>query len=132
MLASSIAPTNKSVPITVPKEEPALSKILIVSEKYECSSEIATIVSMLNVQSIFVRPKDYEKQPQEDEIYAPNSIPNSNDLFIDDSIDLFREGEINDTVKFLMKHLSEREKHIVTEYYGLNGKKPKTLPCPIS
>lgn len=72
-------------------------------------------------------PKDYEKQPQEDEIYAPNSIPNSNDLFIDDSVDIFREGEISDTVKFLMKHLSEREKHIVTEYYGLNGKKPKTL-----
>ena len=40
----------------------SLSKILIVSEKYGCSSEIATIVSMLNVQSIFFRPKDYEKQ----------------------------------------------------------------------
>ena len=55
--------------------DPALSKILIVSEKYECSSEIATIVSMLNVQSIFVRPKDYEKQADlaRERFYIPES-----------------------------------------------------------
>ena len=55
--------------------DPALSKILIVSEKYGCSSEIATIVSMLNVQSIFVRPKDYEKQADlaRERFYIPES-----------------------------------------------------------
>ena len=55
--------------------DPALSKILIVSEKYGCSSEIATIVSMLNVQSIFVRPKDFEKQADlaRERFYIPES-----------------------------------------------------------
>jgi len=55
--------------------DPSLSKILIVSEKYKCSSEIATIVSMLNVQSIFVRPKDYEKQADlaRERFYIPES-----------------------------------------------------------
>ena len=55
--------------------DPALSKILIVSEKYGCSSEIATIVSMLNVQSIFVRPKDHEKQADlaRERFYIPES-----------------------------------------------------------
>jgi len=55
--------------------DPSLSKILIVSEKYGCSSEIATIVSMLNVQSIFVRPKDYEKQADlaRERFYIPES-----------------------------------------------------------
>ena len=55
--------------------DPALSKILIISEKYGCSSEIATIVSMLNVQSIFVRPKDCEKQADlaRERFYIPES-----------------------------------------------------------
>ena len=55
--------------------DPALSKILIVSENYGCSSEIATIVSMLNVQSIFVRPKDFEKQADlaRERFYIPES-----------------------------------------------------------
>ena len=55
--------------------DPALSKILIVSEKFGCSSEIATIVSMLNVQSIFVRPKDFETQADlaRERFYIPES-----------------------------------------------------------
>ena len=55
--------------------DPSLSKILIVSKKYNCSSEIATIVSMLNVQSIFLRPKDYEKQADlaRERFYIPES-----------------------------------------------------------
>ena len=38
--------------------DPPLSKILIMSEKFSCSAEIITIVSMLSVPSIFFRPKD--------------------------------------------------------------------------
>ncbi len=38
--------------------DPPLSKILIMSEKFGCSAEIITIVSMLSVPSIFFRPKE--------------------------------------------------------------------------
>ena len=39
--------------------DPMLSKTLIASEKYQCSEEIVSIVSMLTVQNaIFFRPKD--------------------------------------------------------------------------
>lgn len=39
--------------------DPMMSKALIMSEKYDCSEEIMTIMSMLNVNgSIFFRPKD--------------------------------------------------------------------------
>lgn len=46
----------------------------------------------------------------------------------------FDEEESNDKIHdekkmvgLLMNFLSEKEKNIITEYYGLNGKKPKTL-----
>jgi pre-mRNA-splicing factor ATP-dependent RNA helicase DHX16 len=39
--------------------DPQLSKMILASEKYECSSEIVTICSMLSVNNaIFYRPKD--------------------------------------------------------------------------
>ena len=72
-------------------------------------------------------PKDYEKQPDDNEIYIPNQQPNYNDYFIDEGGGAEREKEINNTVGFLIERLNEREKHIVSQYYGLNGKKPKTL-----
>ena len=55
--------------------DPSLSKILIVSSKYHCSSEIATIVSMLSVPSIFLRPKDHEKEAdaQREKFLVPES-----------------------------------------------------------
>jgi len=42
--------------------EPPLSKVLIQSVDLGCSDEILTLVSMLNVQNVFYRPK--EKQTQ--------------------------------------------------------------------
>ena len=44
--------------------EPPLSKVLIQSVDLGCSDEILTLVSMLNVQNVFYRPK--EKQTQAD------------------------------------------------------------------
>jgi len=44
--------------------EPPLSKVLIQSVALGCSDEILTLVSMLNVQNVFYRPK--EKQTQAD------------------------------------------------------------------
>jgi len=74
--------------------DPALSKILIVSEKYGCSSEIATIVSMLNVQSIFVRPKDHEKQADlaRERFY----VPESDHLTL---LNVYEEWRLNDNSK---------------------------------
>lgn len=40
--------------------DPPLSKMLIISEEFECSDELLTIVSMLSVPAIFFRPKDRE------------------------------------------------------------------------
>ncbi len=45
--------------------EPNLSKMLIMSVHLQCSDEILTIVSMLNVQNVFYRPK--EKQALADQ-----------------------------------------------------------------
>jgi pre-mRNA-splicing factor ATP-dependent RNA helicase DHX38/PRP16 len=38
--------------------DPALSKMLILSEEYKCSSEVLTIISMLSVPTVFFTPKD--------------------------------------------------------------------------
>lgn len=38
--------------------EPNLAKILLVSPKYRCPGEAATIVALLSVPNIFLRPKD--------------------------------------------------------------------------
>ena len=38
--------------------EPNLAKILLVSPRYRCPSEAATIVALLSVPNIFLRPKD--------------------------------------------------------------------------
>ena len=40
--------------------DPPLSKMLILSEEYKCSSEVLTIVSMLSVPTVYFSPKDWE------------------------------------------------------------------------
>lgn len=42
--------------------DPALSKMLILSEEYSCSSEVLTIISMLSVPTVFFTPKDWEQE----------------------------------------------------------------------
>ena len=42
--------------------DPALSKMLIMSEKFRCTQEVLTIVSMPIVPSIFFRPKGRETE----------------------------------------------------------------------
>lgn len=42
--------------------EPSLSKILIASVDYGCSTEVLTIVSMLSVPSVFYRPKERQEE----------------------------------------------------------------------
>lgn len=38
--------------------DPPLSKMVIISEEFNCTEELLTIVSMLSVPAIFFRPKD--------------------------------------------------------------------------
>ena len=58
--------------------DPPLSKILIMSERYGCSAEIITIVSMLSVPSIFFRPKD--KEAESDSAREKFFVPESDHL----------------------------------------------------
>lgn len=58
--------------------EPSLAKLLIMSVDLGCSDEVLTIVAMLNVQSIFYRPK--EKQDQADQKKAKFHQPEGDHL----------------------------------------------------
>lgn len=45
--------------------DPQLAKLLIASPNYRCSNEILTIVALLSVPNVFVRPKEAQKQADE-------------------------------------------------------------------
>ena len=49
------------------------------------------------------------------------------DNFINDRLDDNKEAEQSEAIKFLMEYLNQRERNIITKYYGLDGNKPKTL-----
>lgn len=55
--------------------DPPLSKMLIEAEKYGCTSEILTIVSMLSVPSVFYRPKERESEADSsrEKFFVPES-----------------------------------------------------------
>jgi pre-mRNA-splicing factor ATP-dependent RNA helicase DHX38/PRP16 len=55
--------------------DPPLSKMLIMAEKFGCTSEIATIVSMLSIPSIFYRPNDRaeESDKKREKLCVPES-----------------------------------------------------------
>ena len=40
--------------------DPMLAKVVISAEKFKCVNEAATIVAMLNVPNVFLRPKDQQ------------------------------------------------------------------------
>lgn len=58
--------------------DPNLAKMLIMSVQLQCSDEILTIVSMLNVQNVFYRPK--EKQAVADQKKAKFNQPEGDHL----------------------------------------------------
>ncbi|KAF9091707.1 DEAH-box ATP-dependent RNA helicase prp43 [Mortierella sp. AD031] len=58
--------------------DPQLAKMLITSPQYGCSNEIMTIVSLLNVPLVFMRPPDQRKMA--DEAKAQFSHPDSDHL----------------------------------------------------
>jgi len=58
--------------------DPSLAKLLIMSEKYGCSEEMVTIVSMLSVPNVFYRPK--ERQEESDAAREKFFVPESDHL----------------------------------------------------
>lgn len=58
--------------------DPPLSKMLLVSEELNCSEEVATVVSMLSVPSVFVRPK--ERAEESDAAREKFMVPESDHL----------------------------------------------------
>ena len=58
--------------------EPSLAKVLIVATDLGCSDEILSIVAMLNIPTVFYRPK--EKQQQADQKKAKFHDPNGDHL----------------------------------------------------
>ena len=70
-------------------------------------------------------PMDYEKQMPNDDYSPQDDIAPDN--FINDGLDGSREKERSEAIQFLMDYLNQREKNIITKYYGLDGNKPKTL-----
>jgi len=58
--------------------DPGLSKMLIVSEDFSCSSEIVTIAAMLSVPTIFTRPKGREEES--DRVREKLMVPESDHL----------------------------------------------------
>eukprot|EP01117_Protostelium_nocturnum_P013284 TRINITY_DN4942_c1_g2_i1.p1 TRINITY_DN4942_c1_g2~~TRINITY_DN4942_c1_g2_i1.p1 ORF type:complete len:1124 (+),score=313.50 TRINITY_DN4942_c1_g2_i1:133-3504(+) len=55
--------------------DPPLSKMMIVAEEYGCTAEIATIVSMLSVPTVFFRPKGREQESDlaREKFFVPES-----------------------------------------------------------
>ena len=70
-------------------------------------------------------PTDHEKQVEFDEEDSKSAL--GDDTYANDEYDLNEEKERSEAIKMLMDYLNQRERNIITKYYGLNGEKPKTL-----
>ena len=67
--------------------EPNLAKILLVSPKYRCPGEAATIVALLSVPNIFLRPKDQARAA--DEAKSKFSHPDGDHLTLLNAFTMF-------------------------------------------
>lgn len=70
-------------------------------------------------------PNDFEKPLVTDDDDLSTEI--TNDTFIAEGFEGDKEKERTEAIRYLMEYLNNREKNIITEYYGLDGNKPKTL-----
>ena len=69
-------------------------------------------------------PLDYEKPITTDDDYETEV---ANDNITSYGFEENNELERAEAIRFLMEYLNQREKNIITKYYGLDGAKPKTL-----
>ncbi|XP_076945708.1 pre-mRNA-splicing factor ATP-dependent RNA helicase DEAH1-like [Bidens hawaiensis] len=78
--------------------DPMLSKMIVASEKYQCSDEIISIAAMLSIgSSIFYRPKDKQ-------VHADNARLN------------FHMGNVGDHIALLKVYSSWRETNFSTQW----------------
>lgn len=45
--------------------DPQLAKMLIVAPRFNCPNEILSVVAMLSIPNVFLRPKDQQRQADE-------------------------------------------------------------------
>ncbi len=70
-------------------------------------------------------PNDYEKPLATDDDDYKTEM--SDDNFLNDGTEADKEKEQTEAINLLMEYLNQRERNIITKYYGLDGNKPKTL-----
>ena len=70
-------------------------------------------------------PFDFEKPVEADDDDYKTEMGDDN--FINDGIEENKELERTEAINLLMEFLNQRERNIITKYYGLDGNKPKTL-----
>lgn len=70
-------------------------------------------------------PCEYEKPLVTDDDDYKTEMGDDN--FLNDGFESNKEIEQSEAIRFLMEYLNQREKNIITKYYGLDGNKPKTL-----
>lgn len=71
--------------------DPQMSKLLITSPEFECSNEILTIVSMLSVPNVFLRPPNQRKEA--DAAKALLSIPEGDHLTLMNIYNSYKQNE---------------------------------------
>ena len=70
-------------------------------------------------------PNDYEKPLVTDDDDYKTEMGDDN--FLNDGLETNKEMEQTEAINLLMEYLNQRERNIITKYYGLDGNKPKTL-----
>lgn len=74
---------------------------------------------------------DTENLPEIKEIKTKDDEPiveyEEDHEILEEDIDIFEKDDNKTKIGFLMNYLSPKERNIITEYFGLDGNKPKTL-----
>jgi RNA polymerase primary sigma factor len=70
-------------------------------------------------------PCDHEKPPVSDDDDYRSGMGDDN--LLNEGLEGNVEMERAEAIRFLMDYLNQRERNIITEYYGLDWNKPKTL-----
>lgn len=72
-------------------------------------------------------PFDYEKPIETGDVDDYYQDEAGDDTYISDALEGNKHMEREEAINFLMDYLNQRERNIITKYYGLDGNKPKTL-----
>lgn len=82
----------------------------------------------LNAEDLPVEYKEQETYNSRDENdYESAEISTAGEFVVEAIDEQAKEKEITESVSLIMSNLTDREKYIVTEYYGIGKKKTKTL-----